>query len=125
TPKPFDQLDITIPAAPAFSSADGSVRELYPVLLMRLRHSAFFSCLSFFIFSSDSFVAYSSQLYSGRPVGCGIEIITNFPFTCGSHCWYAAESARSGNAITSAVTVFRFVEGLHASCIPSRLFTRG
>src|SRR5687768_2599154 len=85
TPKPLLQLHCTTPTAPAFSSASASALAFRPVLLMRLRQASVAASFSFFIFSADSFVPNSVQLYSGLPVGCCIEISTNLPLTDGNH----------------------------------------
>src|SRR5689334_22828847 len=85
TPKPADQYELTIPTAPAFSSATGSVRVVYPDFFMRAFQLSVMSFRWSFIFLIDSAVPNWSQLSSGRPVGCNMEIITNFPLTNGIH----------------------------------------
>src|SRR5690606_29706853 len=84
TPNPPDQLDIKIPAAPASSRALGKENRSSPVLARRSAQALVAASFSAFIFSKDSGVAYSFQLYSGRPVGWCMEIITNLPLTWGS-----------------------------------------
>src|SRR5690554_1359129 len=85
TPNPPDQLDIRMPAAPAFSNAKGRERLSNPVLEIRRFQSLAAFSFSATIFSYSAGVAYSFQLYSGLPDGCNMEIKTNFPFTWGSH----------------------------------------
>src|SRR5690554_6789643 len=114
-----------IPAAPASSNAVMMVRRSYPLFLMFSYQALVWTSLSCFMFSKDSGVAHSFQLSSGRPVGCFMAIITNFPFTWGSHFWKDKESLIVGRTIHSAVTPFLFVPGLHANWVPFKVCTLG
>ena len=113
-----------IPAAPASSIAFGKVLRLYPAFLTLSRQSSRSFCRSSFIFSKDSSVANSSQLSSVRPVGCGIDMSTNLPFTLGNQFSNSIESATSGIIIQLAFSGPN-VPGLQAIIVPSRVRTRG
>src|SRR5690606_21139434 len=69
--------------------------------------------------------ANSFQLYSGRPVGCCMETMTNLPFTLGSQAWNSTESLTFGRTTTSPSTGLPPVVGLHASWVPYKVLTRG
>src|SRR3954470_520951 len=111
TPQPFDHRLATIPSAPAFSSATGSVRGSRPVFCTRAFQACTPAVRSVFIRSNEAGEPYFAQLSSGRQVGCGKETRTNLPRTLGSHALNAAESARSGRTTTGPVTG-PFVPGL-------------
>ncbi|COZ14417.1 Uncharacterised protein [Mycobacterium tuberculosis] len=114
-----------MPTAPASSNTVGIEYGANPVALILLFQAAERESLFLFIFSMDSGVPYSFQLASGRPVGCGIEIMTYLPFTCGNHALNASESLKSANGMTSASIAFPLVVGLHANCVPANDFWRG
>ncbi len=92
---------------------------------MRSPQAAMAAVRSARIRSKSAGMAHRSQFSSGRQVGCGKEMATNFPRTVGSQAWKAAGSARSGSSTASPVTAAPPVPGLQASIVPSSERTRG